>query len=44
MDLTTYFERFKAMKRVVEELNQSTNGHPFVEIICREQGINADGL
>ena len=44
MDLTTYFEQFKAIKKVVEELNQSVNGHASVEILCWEQPIGADGL
>ena len=44
MDLITYFEKFKAMKEVVEEFNQTANGHLIVEILCREQNINADDL
>ena len=44
MDIITYFEQFRAMKKVVEELNQSVNGHAVVEILCREQNISADGL
>ena len=44
MDLATYFEHFKATKKVVEELNQSVNGHTVVAILCREQKISADGL
>ena len=44
MDLTTYFKKFKAMKKVVEELNQSVNGHSVVKMVCREQNISADGL
>ena len=35
MDLTTYFKKFKAMKKVVEELNQTANGHVGREILCK---------
>ena len=44
MNPTAYFEKFKAIKKVVEELNQSVNGHASVEILCWEQPIGADGL
>ena len=32
------------MKKAVEELNQSANRHAVVNILCKEQGITADGL
>ena len=44
MDLTTYFEKFKAIKKVAEELNQSANGHAVVEKMCRELDINQDDI
>jgi hypothetical protein len=44
MDLTNYFKKFKARKRVVEELNQSVNGHAVVELVCREQSDSAVGF
>ena len=43
-DPTTYFEKFKAMEKAVEELNQTANGHAIVEISCKDQNISADGL
>ena len=36
MDLQEYYEKFKALHKVVEELSQSYYGSPFVDIICRE--------
>ena len=44
MNLTSYFEHFKATKKAARELNQSTNGHTVVEILCRDQNISANGL
>ena len=44
MDLIIYFEKFKAMRKVVEEPNQSANGHAIVEIMCRELDINLDDI
>ena len=44
MDLTTYFEKFKATKKVVKELNQSANGNANAEIMCRELDINPDDI
>jgi hypothetical protein len=44
MDLITYFEKFKAMKKVVEEFNQSTHVHAVMEILYWEQNTHADGL
>ena len=43
-DLTTYFKKFKAMKKVVEELNYTAHGHVVVEIKCKEQHVSADNL
>ena len=43
-NLTTYFEKFKATKKVFEELNQTINGHVVVEIPCKEQSSSVDGL
>ena len=39
MDLTTYFEKFKATKKIVEELNHTAHGHAVVKIIYKEQNI-----
>ena len=44
MDLTTYFKHFKAMQKVVKELNQSTNGRAVIEILCWEQSFGVVGL
>ena len=44
MELIAYFEKFKVVKKVVEELNQSENGHAVLEILCREQNISAGNL
>ena len=44
MDVTTYFEKFKAIKKVAEERNQTTHGHAVVEMLCMEQNTRADGL
>jgi hypothetical protein len=37
--ITTYFKKFEAMKKIVEELNQSANGHTVVDILYREHTI-----
>ena len=42
MDLATYFKRFKAMKKVVEELNHTAHGHVVVEVLCKEEHINVE--
>ena len=44
MDPTTYFEKFKAMKKVVEELNHTAHVHTVVEIICKEQNLKVEDL
>ena len=44
MDLTTYFEKFKATKKVIEELNQRAHGHTVVEIICKEQYLKIEDI
>ena len=44
MDLTAYCERFKAMKKVAEELNQTAHGHAVVEIIYKEQNLKVEDL
>ena len=44
MDLTAYFEKFKAMKKVVEELNHTAHVHTVVEIICKEQNLKVEDL
>ena len=47
MDLQEYYEKFKSLHKVAEELQQSDYGSPFVDIICRETNkdpstLNAD--
>ena len=42
MDLTTYFEKFKAVKKVVVELNHTHHGHTVVEILCKEQNVKPE--
>ena len=44
MDLTMYFGNIKATKKVVEELNQTINGHAVVKKLCKEQNTSTDGL
>ena len=44
MDLTTNFKKFKAMKKVVEELTHSAHGHAVVEIMCKEQDVIIEKL
>ena len=39
-----YLKKFKATKKVVEELNQFTKGHTVVEILCKEKNHSTDGL
>ena len=39
MDLTTYVDKFKATKKVVEELNHIAHGHTVVEIMYKEQNL-----
>ena len=39
-DVQKYYENFKTLNNVVRELNRSDNGSPFVDIICRENGVN----
>ena len=34
--LQEYYEKFQAMRKVVEELSSSDHGNPLVDIICRE--------
>ena len=36
IDLTTYFKKFKPTKKVVEELNQTSKKHAFVDILYKE--------
>ena len=36
IDPITYFGKFKAIKKFVEELNHTASGHVVVEIICKE--------
>ena len=36
MDLTTYFKKFKATKKVIEELNHAAHGHAVIKIMCQE--------
>ena len=36
IDLTANFERLKATKKVVEELNHTLNGHAVVKILCMQ--------
>ena len=44
MDLTTYFEKFKATKKVVGEFNHTTHGHAVVEIMCKKQNVNVEEI
>lgn len=44
MDLTEYDQKFKSLTKVVEELQQSDNDSPFVDIICRERKIDPTTL
>ena len=37
-DIQKYYEEFKTLNNVVQELNRSDHGSPFVEIICCEGG------
>ena len=37
-DVQKYYEDFKTLNNVVQELNRSDHGSPFVDIICRENG------
>ena len=39
-DIQKYYEDFKTLNNVVEELNKSDHGSPFVDIICREKGTD----
>ena len=36
MDLQEYYEKFNSLHKVVDELQQSNHGSPFVDIICCE--------
>ena len=44
MDLTTYFEKFKATKELVEVLNRTTHRNAVVERLCKEQHVSVDDL
>ena len=44
MDLTTYLEKFKATKKVVEELNHTAHGYTVIEILCKEQNVNVEEI
>ena len=37
-DIQKYYEDFKTLNNVVQELNRSDHGSPFVNITCRERG------
>ena len=39
-DVQRYYEDFKTLNNVVQELNRSDHGSPFVDIICRKNGVN----
>ena len=39
-DVQKYYEDFKTLNNVVQELNRSDHGSPFVDIICRKNGVN----
>jgi hypothetical protein len=43
-DIQKYYEDFKTLNNVVQELNRSDHGSPFVDIICREMGDNPTAL
>ena len=44
VDLPTCFEKFKAMKKVVEELSHTTHRHNVVKTLCKEQNNSVNGL
>ena len=44
MDFTMYCEKFKAMKKVVGELNHTAHGHTLVEILCKEQNLKIENI
>ena len=35
-----YYEDFKTLNNVVQKLNRSDHGSPFVDIICREKVVD----
>ena len=37
-DIQKYYEDFKTLNNVVQELNKSKHGSPFIDIICHERG------
>ena len=43
-DIQKYYENFKTLNNVVQEVNKSNHGSPFVDIICRERGNNPTAL
>ena len=44
MTTQEYYDKFKSLNKVVQELNHSDHGSPFIDIICRETGVNPTGL
>ena len=44
MDLTTYFRKLEAMKKVVEEINHTAHSHTLVEIMYKEQNTNVEEI
>ena len=43
-DVQTYYEDFKTLNNVVQELNRSDHGSPFVDIIRRKNLIDSTTL
>ena len=43
-DVQKYYEDFKTLNNVVQELNRSDHGSPFVDIICCENGYDPANL
>ena len=42
--LQEYYEKFKSLNNVVQELQESDHGSPFVDIMCREDGRDPSAL
>ena len=43
-DVQKYYENFKTLNNVVQELNKCDHGSRFVDIICRERGEKPETL
>ena len=44
MTTQEYYDKFKSLNKVVQELNHSEHGSPFIDIMCRETGADPTGL